>query len=172
MEEGSGVRTKATASRRALLFHQRKSTLTRSHCQADDWNAVHTTNEPVEIVMDIPQELASLSADFYILRAHEGAYLLLEDLDDNPATITIKTEAFSTYAITYQRKDGAGKQPQGMEIADEEAQSFPRTTACSLCHICPTILGICCFIWLAVLVIIVALAAVFVSKKKHGQKKN
>lgn len=86
-----------------------------------DWNAVHTTNEPVEIVMDIPQELASLCADFYILHAHESAYLLLEDLNDNPATITIKTEAFSTYAITYQRKDGAGKQPQGMEIADEAA---------------------------------------------------
>lgn len=137
-----------------------------------DWNAVHTTNEPIEIVLDIPRELMSLFADFYILRAHEGAYLLLEDLDDNPETITISTDAFSTYAITYRMKNDAEKQTQGVELQDEEAQSAEYPAACSLCHICPTFLGICCFIWLAVFAVIVAVALViFLKKKKRPEKK-
>lgn len=138
---------------------------------AGEWDAVRTTNEPVEIVLDIPQELMSLSADFYILRAHEGAYLLLEDLDDNPETITISTDAFSTYAITYRMKNDAEKQTQGVELQDEEAQSAGYPAACSLCHICPTFLGICCFIWLAVLAVIAAAILVIFIKKKNKQEK-
>lgn len=139
-----------------------------------DWNAVHTTNEPVEIVLDIPQELMSLSADFYILRAHEGAYLLLEDLDDNPDTITIRTEAFSTYAITYQLKDNPAQKGQAQNaIQQNEAPQVAATPAeCSLCHICPTFLGICCFIWAAVVGIIITIVLLTAFKRKNGIKQN
>lgn len=72
-----------------------------------EWNAVHETNEPVEIVFDMPEELSGINADFYILRVHAGECALLQDLDDEAETITIETERFSTYAIAYRLTDGS-----------------------------------------------------------------
>lgn len=118
-----------------------------------EWNAVHEIDEPIEIVIDMPEELRELTADFYIVRAHAGEYTLLPDLDDAAETITIETERFSTYAIAYR-------------LTDE------KTERCSLCHICPTFLGICYFIWLllagaAVLTVIV----IFCRRRKDKKGK-
>lgn len=121
-----------------------------------DWNAIHGTNEPVEIILDIPKELAQLSADFYIMRAHEGEYLLLEDLDDAPETITIQTEAFSTYAILYQMQEGIGKP----------------SAKCGLCHICPTFLGICYFLWLAIFIALVLIIYIIIRKKNRQEEES
>ena len=118
-----------------------------------DWNAIHATNEPVEIILDVPDELAELTADLYIMRAHEGEYLLMEDLDDVPETITIRTEAFSTYAILYQMREDSGK-----TLAEK----------CSLCHICPTFLGICCFIWLAMIILLIIFVFIILYKKRKA----
>lgn len=121
-----------------------------------NWNAIHATNEPVEIILDIPDELAGLTADFYIMRAHEGEYLLMEDLDETPETITIQTEAFSTYAILYQMQEGGEKKP---------------AAKCSLCHICPTFLGICYFIWL-VIIIALALVTYLIIRRKRKEEES
>lgn len=120
-----------------------------------DWNAIHATNEPVEIILDIPDELAGLTADFYIMRAHEGEYLLMEDLDETPETITIQTEAFSTYAILYQMQEGGEKKS---------------ATKCSLCHICPTFLGICCFIWLAIIIVLALVIYLIIRRKRKEEE--
>ncbi|MDE7436592.1 MAG: hypothetical protein K2N01_12340, partial [Lachnospiraceae bacterium] len=96
------------------------------------WDAVTSTREPVEVVIGIPEELREEGREFYIIRSHEGEYAFLEDTDGEPDTITISTDRFSAYAIAYRQTDG------------READR------CGLCHICPTFLGICCFIWLAV----------------------
>lgn len=108
-----------------------------------EWNAVKETKEPVDITIDIPEELQGRSREFYILRVHEGEYTLLSDMDDVPETITIETECFSTYAICYR---------EGNE-------------RCGLCHICPTFLGICCFIWLAIFLAAV-LAVVWICRRR------
>ena len=120
-----------------------------------DWNAIHATNEPVEIILDIPDELAGLTADFYIMRAHEGEYLLMEDLDETPETITIQTEAFSTYAILYQMQEGGEKKS---------------ATKCSLCHICPTFLGICYFIWLAIIIALALVIYLIIRRKRKEEE--
>lgn len=117
-----------------------------------DWNAIHATNEPVEIILNVPDELRELTADLYIMRAHEGEYLLMEDLDDAPETITIRTEAFSTYAILYRMQESGG----GKTAAK-----------CGLCHICPTFLGICCFVWIAIIILVIILAWIILRKKKE-----
>lgn len=119
-----------------------------------DWNAIYATNEPVEIIRDVPDELAGLTADFYIMRAREGEYLLMEDLDKVPETITIQTEAFSTYAILYQMQEGGEKKP---------------AAKCGLCHICPTSLGICYFIWLA---IVLALVIYLIIRRKRKEEES
>ena len=77
----------------------------------------------------------------------------MNDLDDAPDTITISTELFSSYAIAYVQTEGAG--------ADGK---------CGLCHICPTFLGICCFVWLAVILLIMAALFVLLRKKKEEEE--
>lgn len=109
---------------------------------AGDWNAITATDEPIEVVIGIPERLQSGGREFYIIRAHEGEYAFMSDMDDSPDTITIKTNMFSSYAIAYVETEKTG--------ADAGHK-------CGFCHICPTFLGICYFIWLAA-----ALAVIFI----------
>lgn len=100
-----------------------------------EWNNITKTSEPMEIIIGIPEHLQENGREYYIIRAHEGEYTFMDDMDDERETITICTDMFSSYAIAYQ-------QTSGTETSGK----------CSLCHLCPTFLGICYFIWLAVLV--------------------
>lgn len=119
-----------------------------------DWNAVTRTQEPVEVVIGIPAQLQSDDRVFYIIRAHEGEYTLLTDMDNEPDTITIRTDMFSTYAIAYKQVSGTGENHK-----------------CGLCHICPTFLGICCFVWLAI--ILAVLSGIWmISRRNRKEKKN
>lgn len=58
-------------------------------------------SHPLRIVLEIPEDLRAKDRAFSILRMHEGKVTVLPDLDDNPNTITIETDRFSTYALTY-----------------------------------------------------------------------
>ena len=117
-----------------------------------DWNAVARTQDPVEVVIGIPAELQRDDRTFYIIRAHEGQYTLLTDMDEEPDTITIRTDMFSTYAIAYEQEAGTGDNHE-----------------CGLCHICPTFLGICCFVWLAV-ILVAALSIWIIFRRKRRDK--
>lgn len=109
-----------------------------------EWNVISETSEPVEVVVGIPEQLQGDGREFTIIRAHNGEYTVMNDLDDAPDTITVSTELFSSYAIAYVE---AGQSGDGAK--------------CGLCHICPTLLGICCFIWLiliaAAVIVMIAL---------------
>ena len=98
---------------------------------AGAWNAMTATDELIEVVVDIPGKLRSDGREFYIIRAHEGEYTFMSDMDDEPDTITVSTDMFSSYAIAYVETDETG--------ADEVQK-------CGLCHICPTFLGMQSFI--------------------------
>lgn len=116
-----------------------------------EWSAVHEINEPIEIMIDMPEELQKFTADFYIVRVHAGEFTLLPDLDDAAETITIETERFSTYAIAYR-------------LTEETAGQ------CGLCHICPTFLGICCFIWLILVAAVTFTLIVILLHKKRDNE--
>lgn len=49
-----------------------------------DWNAITATKEPIEVVIDIPEKLLSDGREYYIIRAHNGEYTFMDDLDDAP----------------------------------------------------------------------------------------
>ncbi|MCH5253053.1 MAG: Ig-like domain-containing protein [Lachnospiraceae bacterium] len=67
------------------------------------------TNKPIEVVIIIPDSLKGKEyREYAVVRLHDGEITLLEDLDNNPDTVTIKTNRFSTYAMVYR------------EITDEE----------------------------------------------------
>ena len=114
------------------------------------WNAVTETKEPIEVVIGVPEELRRDGREYYIIRAHEGRHDLLNDMDDVSDTITIITDMFSSYAIAYRLTGAADTMYGGVDIVDGKAQ-------CRLCHICPTFHGVCCFIWLVVIVVVVVL---------------
>ena len=83
----------------------------------------------------------------------------MNDLDDAPDTITVITDLFSSYAIAYVETDRTGT---------------GSGAKCGLCHICPTFLGICYFIWLAVILaaaLIVILVAIHRKKKEEPEEK-
>ncbi len=121
-----------------------------------DWNTITKTNEAIEIILGVPENLKETGRTYYIIRSHEGEHTLLTDLDDNPDTITISTGLFSAYAIAYEKID---VQKSGTE-----------NHKCGLCHICPTFLGICYFIWLAIIVLTIILVLSILYKRKEREE--
>ena len=115
-----------------------------------DWETVTSTGEPIEVVMGIPKGLREDGREFYIIRSHEGEYTLLADMDDDPKTVTIRTDLFSAYALVY-----------------GQADRMEESGRCGLCHACPTFLGICCFIWLAVIASVVAAGIILLRRKRN-----
>lgn len=95
----------------------------------------------------------TLGREFYIIRAHEGEHTFMHDLDEEPDTITISTDMFSSYAIAYA---AAGSRNGG--------------NVCGLCHICPTFLGVCCFIWLAAVIVVILFTVAVISRREKEEK--
>ena len=55
-----------------------------------------------EIVLAVPEDLQSKATEFKIIHIHDdGNKEILDDLDDNPATVTFKTRTFSNFAFAY-----------------------------------------------------------------------
>lgn len=120
-----------------------------------DWNAVTGTEEPIEVVIGIPLKLQSTDREFFIIRSHEGEYTLLTDMDDAPDTVTIHTDRFSAYAIAY-----------------KHVSQTPQAGKCSLCHICPTFLGICYFVWLILIMAVLLIVWRVVRRNRNvGEKR-
>lgn len=112
-----------------------------------DWNAITEAEEPIEMVIGIPEKLQEKGREYVIIRAHDGVHYFMNDMDDKPDTITISTDMFSSYAIAYVQAEGTGHK-------------------CRLCHNCPTFLGICCFVWLAIIIFIMIIVIILLRKKK------
>ena len=117
-----------------------------------DWDAVTSTEEPIDVVIGVPEDMREEGREFYIIRAHEGEHTLMRDLDEEPDTITISTDKFSSYAIAY------------------AAAGANNVHKCSLCHICPTFLGICYFIWLAIIIALVLVTYLVIQRKRKQEE--
>ena len=59
-------------------------------------------NTPIRVTIEIPKEFRIANRAFAIVRVHDGVAEVLEDTDNDPYTITIVTDKFSTYSIAYQ----------------------------------------------------------------------
>jgi len=55
--------------------------------------------EPMEVVIEIPDNIYKKGKTYSVLRVHNGELKVLPDLDDEPKTITFVTDEFSPYAI-------------------------------------------------------------------------
>lgn len=119
-----------------------------------EWRTVTETSEPVDIVVGVPKELQSSGREYYLLRAHEGKCVLLPDQDTEPETVTVSTGLFSSYALVY--RDTASNQ------------------ACSVCGICPTLSGLCCFVWAGIVLAAAgaAITVIIIIRKKTERNRN
>ncbi len=120
-----------------------------------DWERISAVREPIEVVVGIPENLRREGRTFYIIRVHEGEYVFMEDRDETEDTVTISTDRFSTYAVLYERTEEGGPSE-----AEEKAK-------CGLCHICPTFLGICYFIWLVLMIAVIILVLIILRRKRE-----
>ncbi len=56
----------------------------------------------MEVVIEIPDDVYKSGNTYTVLRVHNGELTILQDLDDDPKTITFRTDRFSSYAIARQ----------------------------------------------------------------------
>ncbi len=89
--------------------------------------AITETAEMVTIVIEIPQELRGADRKFSVIRVHEGEATELEDLDQDPNTVTIQTDRFSTYALVYAAQQV--QQPDETEATEPGAVPGPTAGA-------------------------------------------
>ncbi len=64
---------------------------------------VSETKEDISVCVQIPTNLRG-NSNYQIIREHNNETKLLEDTDQDPDTITVPTNLFSTYAIVYNEK--------------------------------------------------------------------
>ena len=63
-------------------------------------NKITELDKPITVTFDVPDNLRG-DRIFSVIRVHNGKTDVLNDIDDNPDTITIETDRFSTYALVY-----------------------------------------------------------------------
>ncbi len=63
---------------------------------------INKTASELEVVVPIPEEFRKAGRKFYVIRDHNGKVDVLEDIGDDPTTVTFRTDRFSEYAIAYE----------------------------------------------------------------------
>lgn len=71
-----------------------------------DTKSVKQIKTAIRLVLEVPENLREAGRVFSVIRFHAGESVLLEDLDENPDTITIETDRFSFYTLAYKENDG------------------------------------------------------------------
>ncbi len=69
----------------------------------DQEQKITETNAPIMITFELSEGLRG-KAEYSVIRVHNGTATVLRDLDSAPDTVTIETDKFSTYALTYKEK--------------------------------------------------------------------
>ena len=63
--------------------------------------AISEINNPIKLVIDIPESLHKAGRIFSVIRLHDGKAELLNDTDQSDETVTILTDKFSLYVLIY-----------------------------------------------------------------------
>ena len=67
-----------------------------------DWQRLLSTNEPVSVVINIPEGLFANGQIPFLVKKDNSKFILFEDMDNNPNTITIMTADFnSQYMLVF-----------------------------------------------------------------------
>lgn len=66
--------------------------------------SVDKTNEDIYITLRIPSEFVKEGKSYWMAHEHDGVVEILEDMDNDISTITIRTSSFSSYVLYYTDK--------------------------------------------------------------------
>lgn len=152
---------------------------------------IKKVDKNLQIVLNVPEDLISTDGErqYKIVRSHNidnaettgnsantdnEEVTVLEDLDNNPDTITFETDRFSTYAIIYQELSASMKKPQGNTGSSKQLKDNNKEKCCPICGHCSQPFGICILIWLVILlatvIVIITISRLVKHKKKHLEK--
>ena len=65
-------------------------------------SVIESTNSDLEVVVPIPEQFRKEGRKFYVIREHNGVVDVLQDIGNDPNTVTFRTDRFSEYAIAYE----------------------------------------------------------------------
>lgn len=63
---------------------------------------IEKTDAELEVVVPIPEKYRKDGRKFFVIRNHNGKADVLQDIGNDPTTITFRTDKFSEYAIAYE----------------------------------------------------------------------
>ncbi|MBR1641115.1 MAG: InlB B-repeat-containing protein [Butyrivibrio sp.] len=63
---------------------------------------INKTAAELEVVVPIPEQFQKEGRKFFVIRNHNGEVDILQDIGDDPTTVTFRTDRFSEYAIAYE----------------------------------------------------------------------
>lgn len=67
----------------------------------NDWSKLTDLQKRLKIVLTLPTGISQKDGDKYIIRLHDGEYVLVKDMDEDEKTFTFSTKYFSTYAVAF-----------------------------------------------------------------------
>jgi predicted RND superfamily exporter protein len=87
-----------------------------------DWEKISNTKGPVKIVVDVPSDIQKKAGKCFMMRIHEDVATILEDTDDDPKTLTVESDEFSTYVMLYEKKESKQEKEETVSTvpADKE----------------------------------------------------
>ena len=65
-------------------------------------SVINNTSAELEVVVPIPEKYRKDGRKFFVIRDHNGVVDVLEDIGNDPNTVTFRTDRFSEYAIAYE----------------------------------------------------------------------
>ena len=87
-------------------------------------SAISRTNSKITVTIAIPDSLKNAGGEaataFAVIRVHDGVAEILNDLDNDPETITIETDRFSTYVIVHSDSQGGDNEGDDNQGDDNE----------------------------------------------------
>ena len=63
---------------------------------------IDNTAAELEVVVPIPEKFRKEGRKFFVIRNHNGEIDVLDDIGNDPNTVTFRTDRFSEYAIAYE----------------------------------------------------------------------
>ena len=70
----------------------------------DSQEKITETKAPITVIFEVPEALRGEGRNYSVIRVHGDETTVLPDTDNDPNTVTIETDKFSTYALAYSEK--------------------------------------------------------------------
>ena len=67
----------------------------------NNWTKLSDLQKRLQMVLSLPDSITKKDGNKYIIRIHDGEYVLIKDMDNDDSTFTFSTKYFSTYALAF-----------------------------------------------------------------------